>query len=458
MAADQTLIAAAGKMGPAKVDYSGYMKAIGAVGKYINTKNSIAQGYINDRPDGIDLEELPKELLENEQNKQYFENSKIEYNKAVKIVRNQPAFTKKYKEAVKTMNDITKGFENVKNDLVRYADYREKNFVGYTSMSKQTNAADRLFQSDMIINNSDGFIDSKVLFSNDGISFGDVNINDFPTLQTNLVGLESAEDFNKIIENSVLDRERGRGCDSTRTRSDIQSKVDILLAKNGYNAVKSLAFDARFTDVNGNSESFMDVLSKELGVDEEIMKYHKSNPQATDSELRAMKDSMLAEAWQDGQNESLTKKLTEHLYELADNAHHNALDYSKGGEGTKTKSIRLGYNGRVSNWGRIDDNDPNGAYKEYVGWVSPESRDQNYTDLNNAFENNEPYVDIFGNTWTPTNVMKGVDNLSKKPTGFTITPLDRSEPVKTTEGKLTIRTLDQAINDLFGKAVPKQLP
>ena len=67
MAADQTLIAAAGKMGPAKVDYSGYMKAIGAVGKYINTKNSIAQGYINDRPDGIDLEELPKELLENEQ-------------------------------------------------------------------------------------------------------------------------------------------------------------------------------------------------------------------------------------------------------------------------------------------------------------------------------------------------------------------------------------------------------
>ena len=47
---------------------------------------------------------------------------------------------------------------------------------------------------------------------------------------------------------------------------------------------------------------------------------------------------------------------------------------------------------------------------------------------------------------------------AKKPTGFTITPLDRSEPVKTTEGKETIRTLDQAINDLFGKAVPKQLP
>ena len=76
MAADQTLIAAAGKMAPAKVDYSGYIKAIGAIGKYVNTKNAIAQEYISDRPDGIDISEMPKELLENPENQLFFENAK----------------------------------------------------------------------------------------------------------------------------------------------------------------------------------------------------------------------------------------------------------------------------------------------------------------------------------------------------------------------------------------------
>ena len=104
MAADQTLIAAAGKMGPAKVDYSGYMEAIGAIGKYVNTKNTIAQEYISDRPDGIDISEMPKELLENPENQLFFENAKNDYNNAVKTIKNQPAFTKKYREAVKKIN------------------------------------------------------------------------------------------------------------------------------------------------------------------------------------------------------------------------------------------------------------------------------------------------------------------------------------------------------------------
>ena len=426
MAADQTLIAAAGKMGPAKVDYSGYMKAIGAVGKYINTKNAIAQEYIGDRPDGMDISEMPKELLENEDNKMFFENSKENYNKAVKVIRNQPAFTKKYREAVKKINDIKQGFENVKNGLVQYAEYRKNNFVEYTSMSQQTGADERNFQADMVINNSDGFVNSKIRFSNEGITFDGVNISEFPAIKTNLVGLESASIFNRVIENSVLDRERGRDFDSNRTKSDIQSNIDLLIAKGGYTAIKSLAYDAKFTDSNGVTKSFMDVISEELNIDYAVSQYKQENPEASASDIQTQKQIMLAEAWQNDQNEELTARLTDHLYELADRAHHSALDYSKGGKGSKTEKILGGANGQANNW--------NTGYPKYIGWKYPEQLNS----MVDKFESGKPFLDWFGNTYVPTFDTKGADNVgNKRVVSYKVIQKDQSGgvPMKNLDGK-----------------------
>ena len=441
MAADQTLIAAAGKMGPAKVDYSGYMKAIGAIGKYVNTKNTIAQEYISDRPDGIDISEMPKELLENPENQLFFENAKNDYNNAVKTIKNQPAFTKKYREAVKKINDIKQGFENVKNDLTQYAEYRSKNFVEFTSMSKQSTDKEKNFQADMVINNSNGFVNSKIKFTYDGISFDGVGISEFPAIKTNIVGLESAKVFNKIIENSVLDRERGRDFDSNRTKSDIKSNIDILLAKGGYTAIKSLAYDARFTDSNGETKSFMDIISKELDIDSAIAK-QKESGKYSESDLNTMKDNMLADAWGADQNEELTTKLTDHLYELADRAHHSALDYSKGGKGSETNKIFAGWNGEADNW--------NVEEAVYIGWKEPEEVEN----MVNNFSSDEPFPDWFGNTYVPTYESKGTDNVGKRKIKSykVIQKVGDGKPLKNKDGSGDmILTYDEAYQGLLGE-------
>jgi len=69
--------------------------------------------------------------------------------------------------------------------------------------------------------------------------------------------------------------------------------------------------------------------------------------------------------------------------------------------------------------------------------------------------NGTTYTDVFGNTWTPTKSMKGVDNLSKKPTSFTITPFNRENIVTKTNGEPIYRSLEEAISDLFGSTRPE---
>ena len=448
MAADQTLINAAGKMGPAKVDYSGYIEAIGAIGKYVNAKNTIAQEYISDRPDGIDISEMPKELLENPENQLFFENAKNDYNNAVKTIKNQPAFTKKYREAVKKINDIKQGFENVKNDLVQYAEYRNKNFVEFTSMSKQSTASEKDFQASMVINNSDGFVNSKIKFTYNGINFDEKGISEFPAMKTNIVGLESAKTFNKIIENSVLDRERGRGFDSNRTKSDIKSNIDILLAKGGYTAIKSLAYDAEFTDSNGETKSFMDIISEELDIDSAIA-IEKESGKYSESDLKTMKEDMLADAWGSDQNEELTTKLTDHLYELADRAHHNALDYSKGGRGAKTEKMLAGSNGEADNW--------NVEEAKYIGWKYPEE----INSMVDKFESGEPFLDWFGNTYVPTFETTGADNVGKnRIVSYKVIPkVGDGKPLKNKDGNGDmILSYKKAYLGLLGEYVRKQLP
>jgi len=476
MAADRTLIAAAGKMGPAKVDYSGYMKAIGAVGTYVNTKNSIAQEYINDRPDGIDISEIPKEILENEANQLFFENSKSDYNKAVKVVRNQPAFTKKYREAVKTMNDIKKGFEKVKSGLVQYAEYKKNNFVEFTNISKQTNATDMDWASSMVINNSDGYIDSKVMFSNEGISFDGVDINDFPSLKTNTIGLKAGEFFNDIIKKSTDRMEGGRKFDAIETRGDIERGIANLLANGNITAVKSLAFDAEFVDTDGVSKTFMQVIADEItiGQDDDFgkdyngltvsaaLKKYKNNmleegSVVSESAMNTMRDAMLADVWNVDQNEKLTKKLTEHIYRLSDHAYHTAINYKStrnGGEGSG--KILGGFNGNADNW--------NLEEPSYIGWKSPEELDGMVSNFNSKKE----FIDWFGNTYVPTfdvppSKRKGVNAdiaQGERVLSYKVVPkVGDGNPLKRKDSNNDmVLSYEQAYMGLLGKYESKKLP
>jgi|TARA_R110000824_G_scaffold99550_1_gene236989 hypothetical protein len=463
MAADQTLIAAAGKMGPAKVDYSGYMKAIGAVGKYINTKNAVAQGYINDRPDGIDFEEIPAEMLETQGNREFFEENKTLYNESVKTIRNQPAFTKKYREAVKTINDIKKGFENVKNDLTQYAEYKLKNNQGFNNMSKQTIATDRGFHSDVAINPATKYLDSKVLFTLEGVTYDGVSLNDFPSLITKNAGIKAAVPFNKIMEKAILDMENNRDFDADRTRNDIEQEIEAILTDpsgNGLNVIKSIAFDVKFVDVDGESRSFMNSISSGikndngLSIDDEIKIFKKTLKDdgtfPTESEVATTKELMLADIWGSDQNESFVRKLTNHLFKLADNAHHKANNYSLlKGKNNKTNKIFAGFNGEADNW--------NVEEPVYIGWKEPEEVEN----MVNNFNSEEPFLDWFGNTYVPTYESKGTDNVGKrKIKSYKVIPkIGDGKPLKNKDGGGDmILTYNEAYQGLLGEYKPKQLP
>ena len=322
MGADRALIAAAGKMGPAKVDYSGYMNGIAAIGKYVSTKNSIANNYIAERPDGIDISELPEEMR-TETNMAYFTDGKKRYNAAVKTIKNAPAFSKKYKNAVEELNVIKKGFEKVKGDLVTYANWRTKVFTEHTTLSKQTNAKDSDFFSGMVID--EGSMNSAAVFSDDGVSFGkdNISINDLPSPTTSASGIKAGGLMQEIILKSGRSRkEQNKNFDQDATRSEIQLVVDSLLSQGGYKAVKSLAFDAKF-----NGETFMQSYLPTLrDWDEEYKGWLSSEEgqNASEATKTRMKQNAAAEAWGANQNEELTNGLVEHIYGLAEKSFGDA--------------------------------------------------------------------------------------------------------------------------------------
>ena len=121
MGADRTLVAAAGKMAPAKVDYTNLFTGINAIGKMIATKTNIANEILAQMPEGIDVSELPEEMRD--ANMDFFENTKQEYQDAVKAMKFSAPFTKKYRNAVSEINKIKGGYEKIKQDLVSYAEY-----------------------------------------------------------------------------------------------------------------------------------------------------------------------------------------------------------------------------------------------------------------------------------------------------------------------------------------------
>lgn len=62
MGADRTLVAAAGKMAPPKVDYTNLFQGISAIGTLIATKTNMANEILAEMPEGIDVSELPEEM------------------------------------------------------------------------------------------------------------------------------------------------------------------------------------------------------------------------------------------------------------------------------------------------------------------------------------------------------------------------------------------------------------
>jgi len=444
MGADRALIAAAGKMGPAKVDYSGYMNGIAAIGKYVSTKNSIANNYIAERPDGVDISELPEEMR-TETNMAYFTDGKERYNAAVKTIKNAPAFSKKYKNAVEELNVIKKGFEKVKGDLVTYANWRTKVFTEHTTLSKQTNAKDSDFFSGMVID--EGSMNSAAVFSDDGVSFGkdNISINDLPSPTTSASGIKAGGLMQDIILNSGRNRkEQKRDFDPNATKNEIQLVVDSLLSQGGIKAVKSLAFDAKF-----NGETFMQSYLPTLGDwDKEYKGWLSSEEGQNASEATKirMKQNAAADAWGVDQNEELTNALVNHIYGLAKDSFDGASKInSSGGPGEfkLDKNYELFGNNQVKNYALVDEASGNFMSESLAGGGKKGSE---LVAMRDQIMSGNQFTDWWGNTITPLSGGKGGYKITTK--GGTKRILTKPNPDPSIERPIPL-TQQDLLNDLI---------
>jgi len=123
MGADQNLIRAASQMGPKEYDYSGILYLIQAMGKYANTKNAIADELVSYSEQNFNVKEFNEQFFTGaygEQNMDFLTNKKDEYYKAMQIVKRAPSYTKKYKQAMKTINNIKFIFGKNKADAEQF--------------------------------------------------------------------------------------------------------------------------------------------------------------------------------------------------------------------------------------------------------------------------------------------------------------------------------------------------
>ena len=121
MGADQNLIRAAAQLGPKPFDYSGIMKGISAIGQYISTKKAIANEIMSQGEKAF--QSIPSGVFEGnygDYNLDFLTSAKQEYFKANQIIAKSPAFTKKYKNAVKTINNIKTVLEKNKAGLIKW--------------------------------------------------------------------------------------------------------------------------------------------------------------------------------------------------------------------------------------------------------------------------------------------------------------------------------------------------
>ena len=333
MGADRTLVAAAGKMAQPKVDYTNLFKGISAIGTLIATKTNIANEILAEMPEGIDVSELPEEMRD--ANMDFFETTKKEYTDAVKAMKFSAPFTKKYRDAVAKINKIKSGYEKIKQDLVGYAEYRTKIFTEHTTQSRQANAEQRNYYADMVIRG--GEMNAQVEFTLDGLKFGEkkLGLGDLPEIYSSSVGIKAGDMARNIIlkfgKNVKL--RNGQYVES-EVRDAANNLIDTLHADGGYRAIKSLAFDAKF-----DGRSFMQHYGDELmlgeddmggeysgkSVNEALALWKTNNPNATEAQIQAMQDNMMADAWDIDQNELLTNELVDFIVDQTRNKYEDTV-------------------------------------------------------------------------------------------------------------------------------------
>ena len=172
MGADQNLIRAAAQMGPKEYDYSGILYAIQAMGKYANAKNAIADELVTYGDQNFTTKQFNEQFFTGaygDQNMEFLTSKKEEYYKAVQVTRRAPSYTKRYKEAIKTINNIKFIFEKNKADAEKFVQVQQSANTAWLNRSAGMtfDAEDRL--ADIVTNPYTGKISASLMMSNEGL-------------------------------------------------------------------------------------------------------------------------------------------------------------------------------------------------------------------------------------------------------------------------------------------------
>tara|TARA_S200002703_G_scaffold37277_1_gene32503 strand:+ start:2945 stop:4270 length:1326 start_codon:yes stop_codon:yes gene_type:complete len=413
MAADQTLINAVKRMGPSRFrDDSGWIKALGAVGKYVAVKQkqfSQATENFNGVVEDVDIDGLV----------QY----KEEVNGLLKTMKNVPAFMPKYKKAANRYNEIMSNVEGTKTLLSSLA--KKKVLIGENAndLSSYKSASEIATDADVMNSKYTTRMSESgpVMVFNNGAS--EILVSDY--VSSNPMLISSAQtsidaSFELIKKNGSTAKIQGLDYSAETVAQDVTSFVDkSWRGKN--NEKTTLSFDVAYQTQNGPM-TFMDYYADKqenyrnaLIKSREDVKAQNLGPVSEQEVIEQEANILKRELWKNSSEEALKQTYKDFLQEVTRFQYdQNESRYANKNEGSK-KSKKVGANGFVRNYA-LSTEDPTKLKfdpdQEYVGFKTPEEIKEMEVDIDSG----QPFVDWFMHRYTPVFDRKD----PKKIIGFTV--------------------------------------
>ena len=298
MAADQNLIRAVSAMGPSKFrDDRGWIKAIGAIGKYVATKQAI----FKEGNESFDENSGFAEDIDSEALKTYQETSDAN----LKTIKNVPAFLPKYKKAVASQNAIYKELELNKSNSAAFADLKVQaanakfdNISNYRKSKYAVLYADLISENYVYKMSSDG----GTITGSNGVEVlvSDLLESSKPRLVTD--SKASNDIINGITTKFGVEAKlAGKDIATETVGNQINKAVDDMWIVGNDNT--TILYNTNYA-TSGGEMTFMDYYAQKKGVDKMMsgtMTYGMLSEEALDATLSLAKDDL----WENGNQKEI---------------------------------------------------------------------------------------------------------------------------------------------------------
>ena len=300
-------------MGPSKFrDDSGWLKALGAIGKYAAVKRKqfqVATENFNGVVEDVDI----KGLVE----------YKDEVNGLLKTMKNVPAFMPKYKKAANRYNEIMSNVEGTKTLLTALAAKKVKIGENSSNLSAYQSTAEIAIDADVMNSRYTTRMSESgpVMVFNDGAS--EMLVSDY--IAKNPILISDSKTSNDAINTTVaafgpVAKTEGKEYDPITVKTKVSQDVDQMWTIG--NDKTTILFNTNYETKDG-SITFMDHLAKtdptyaeilikiqNLGENKEIMQVYEMDG---DAYIHEQSNILKQGLWTEGDEETIKQKYKEFL-------------------------------------------------------------------------------------------------------------------------------------------------